>query len=349
MRKILILPLSGIGDALMFTPALELLKETLPESQIDALVMFKGVENFYKNLPQIDKVHYYDFLNSGKLDAIKFLTGFRNKYDASINIYPSNRMEYNLVNFVIGASERYGINYELNKKWNFHFLNNREVPEDLHTHNVLHNVKLVEKLTNKKFDEIPPLNFPVSNEDKKYADNYLASLSIKDSDKIIGMHAGCSTLKNHINRRWDPEKFIELSKILLDDPDTRILLFGGPEEKELKEQIKSGVNSSNFINVETDTLSQTAALVEKTNLFVTNDSGIMHIAAAMKKKIIAIIGPTNQDFISPWKTEFKIASLNLECAPCFYYSPKPLSCSRTDKKFKCLKDLSVDQVYKLIK
>lgn len=347
MKKILILPLSGIGDALMFTPALELLRSSFPDAEIDALVMFKGVENFYKNLPQINKVHYYDFFNSGKIAAFKFLLSLRNKYDASINVYPSNRMEYSAVNFVIGCKKRYGVEYKINRHKNFNFLNNVRVKEDIHTHNVVHNVKLVERLTDSKFEEIPALNFPLTDEDQLFADNYINKLNLNKPARLIGLHAGCSTLKNHIHRRWSPESFSELSKKLLQDKNNKVLIFGGPEEAELKEKISNNVNSENFIDIQTGSLSQTAALIQKTDLFITNDSGLMHIAAAMQRKIISLIGPTNSDFISPWKTEFKIALLNLECAPCFFYSPKPLSCSRTDKQFKCLKELSVEQVYQL--
>jgi heptosyltransferase-2 len=74
----------------------------------------------------------------------------------------------------------------------------------------------------------------------------------------------------------------------------------------------------------------------------------MHVASAMKLKVAAIIGPTNQNYIHPWKTEHRIISLNLECAPCFYYSPRPLICTRTDVKYKCIKELSVEIVYKSV-
>ncbi|MFA8342549.1 MAG: glycosyltransferase family 9 protein, partial [Rhodothermaceae bacterium] len=233
------------------------------------------------------------------------------------------------------------------KHKNFNFLNNVRVKEDIHTHNVVHNLKLVERLTDSKFEEIPALNFPLTDEDQLFADNYISKMNLNKPARLIGLHAGCSTLKNHIHRRWSPESFSGLSKKLLQDKNNKVLIFGGPEEAELKEKISNSVNSDNFIDVQTGSLSQTAALIKKTDLFITNDSGLMHIAAAMQRKIISLIGPTNSDFISPWKTEFKIASLNLECAPCFFYSPKPLSCSRTDKQFKCLKELSVEQVYQL--
>jgi len=85
--------------------------------------------------------------------------------------------------------------------------------------------------------------------------------------------------------------------------------------------------------------------MKRCNLFVTNDSSQMHIAAAMQLKVVAIIGPTNQNYIYPWQTEHKIISLNLDCSPCFFYSPKPLVCTRDDLKFKCIKELTVEMVF----
>jgi ADP-heptose:LPS heptosyltransferase len=75
----------------------------------------------------------------------------------------------------------------------------------------------------------------------------------------------------------------------------------------------------------------------------------MHIASALQLKVVAIIGPTNVNYIYPWKTEHKIVGLNLDCAPCFIYSPLPLVCSRNDVKFKCIKELDVERVYKAVK
>jgi len=89
--------------------------------------------------------------------------------------------------------------------------------------------------------------------------------------------------------------------------------------------------------------------MKQCNVFVTNDSSQMHIAAALGLKVVAMIGPTNQNYIRPWKTEHQIVSLNLDCAPCFFYSPRPLICNRTDVKFKCIKELTVDMVYSSVK
>ncbi len=345
--KILVLALSGIGDALMFTPALSSLKKIYPDSEIDCLVMYKGVSDIYKNLEEISEVKYWDFLDKPKIESLSFVMGLRGKYDISINIYPSNRKEYNLINFLIGARKRVAVKYLRRDFVNLGFLNNVRIEENDSLHNVEENVKLIEKISGSRIKDVSGLILNITQEDENYARNFLIENNISENETVIGFHPGCSTLKNHANRRWSTKKFAELAGLFINKRHARVLIFGGPEEYELKVEIIKHAGSKNIIAVETDSLIHTAAVMKRCNLFVTNDSSLMHVASALKLKVVALIGPTNPNYIHPWKTEHRIASLNLECSPCFYYSPKPLTCSRKDVKFKCIKELPSELVYKL--
>src|SRR3989304_8455746 len=109
--KILVNALSGIGDALMFTSLLKLLRQAYPNSEIDALVMFRAVKDFYERNSNVHKVHYFDFLSEGLFKSIKFIFSIHRKYDISINVYPSNRKEYNVINFLLGANQRAAVKY----------------------------------------------------------------------------------------------------------------------------------------------------------------------------------------------------------------------------------------------
>jgi heptosyltransferase-2 len=342
--KILILALSGIGDALMFTPSLQLIKKYFPKAEVDALVMYKGVLDIYQRTGLLNKIIYFDFLKESKIKALSLVLSLRNNYDYSINVYPSNRKEYNVINFLINAKYRAGVSYNRKDFIEFGWLNNRRFQEDDNLHNVQENIKLCENLFNTNFNEEPELLFPLLKEDNEYADNYLISNSIQKEDLIIGFHPGCSTLKNHTNRRWESEKFAQLGKQLIDKYGAKIFIFGGREEAELKIEISERINSKLCIAVESDSLPHSAAIMKRCNVFITNDSSLMHIASALKLNVVAIIGPTSTNYIHPWKTNHKIATLNLECSPCFIYSPKPLTCTRKDVQFKCIKELTVDIV-----
>jgi len=204
-------------------------------------------------------------------------------------------------------------------------------------------------LLNKKLENEPGLELYPNDEDKIIAGDYLLNAGTKKDELVVGFHPGCSTVKNHIKRRWEPEKFAALGNALIENYNAKILIFGGPDENDLKDKIRNQINPGKAFTVEAKSLLQSAAIMKRCDVFVTNDSSQMHIASALQLKTVAIIGPTNTKYIYPWKTEHKIVSLNLDCSPCFFYSPKPLSCSRDDVQFKCIQHLTVDMVYEAVK
>lgn len=343
--KLLVIALSGIGDALMFTPALTLIKENIKEIEIDALVMYNGVKDIYERTNYFSKIHYFDFLNEPKVKALRFVWNLRQNYSHSINVYPSNRKEYNLIQYLIGAKKRGGVKYLRSDTAEFGFLNTIRTIEDDSFHNVRENLLLVKKVFNIESDKEPSLLFNLSECDLTYADEFLRSISISPEDMVIGFHPGCSKLKNHINRRWEPEKFSKLARLVTDNHSAKVLLFGGPDELELKEKIKQLADRANVMSVNTENLAQSAAIIRRCDSFITNDSSLMHVAASQGVKTYAIIGPTNRNYIHPWKTDYKIISKDLSCSPCFIYSPEPLNCKRNDVKYKCIRELTPEMVY----
>lgn len=345
--KILVFALSGIGDALMFSPTISLIRKNYPDAEIDLLCMFKGVKEIYEHNPKINRVIFFNFMKEGFFKSLFFLLKLRKKYDATFNVYPSNRKEYNVISFLVGAKERYAVQYLRQDFINFGFLNNYRVIENDYLHNVEENLILGRLFLQNH--NITPLEDDFSLEiffdekTLKFSETYLRNANIHENDFVVGFHAGCATLKNHIKRRWEPEKFAELGKRLIEKYNTKVLLFGGPDEYELNEKINSLMENKAIV-VKTNSLLETAAVMRSVNLFVTNDSALMHISSALKLNVVAIFGPTNTNYVHPYKTNYKLASLNLDCQPCFYYSPKPLTCSRNDVQFKCIKELSVDLV-----
>ncbi len=343
--RILVIALSGIGDALLFTPAALLLRKKFTGATIDSLVMFKGAQQIYERTGVFDNVLYHDFLNRPKLESLRVVLLLRGKYDSSINIYPSNRKEYNLIQYLIGSKTRAAIRYLRRDTMELGFLNNASIIENNSLHCVEENVALCGKVFGFKEEEIPDLQFPLTEGELRFAEGFLELRKIGESKLVVGFHAGTATFKNQIKRRWEPEKFAALAKRLASENGAEVLVFGGPDEAELKQEIVTRAESQNVIGVDTPGLPETAAIMKRCNLFVTNDSSLMHIASAMKRKVVAIIGPTNTNYIHPWHTEYEIASLDLECSPCFVYSPRPLKCFRDDVNFKCIRELGVDMVY----
>jgi len=344
MKKLLVLALSGIGDALMFTPALIVLKRAEPELEIDAVVMFKAVEEMYSNTGLFSRVIHFDFLKEGALNSLLFVIGLRGKYTHSVSVYPSNRKEYNIISALIGAKNRGGVKYLRSDIDNLGFFNNIRVQESDSQHNAVTNIDLIKKLFAIESADQPPYYFPINSSNSDFAQDFIQKSKLERHRPIIGMHPGCNTLKNHINRRWAPENFAKLADILASKFNSQNILFGGPEESDLRKQVIAAANSP-ILESNARSLPDSAALIKACTIFITNDSSLMHVSSAMGVPVVAIIGPTNKLYIHPWKTKYAIASLNLECAPCFYYTPKPLKCSRTDTQYKCVKELTPEQVF----
>lgn len=345
--KILINALSGIGDAVMFSPALELLKKHLPSAQIDMLAMFSQVKQIFSNNPALNKIYFIDFLHQSKLKSLKEVIAIRkNRYDASINVYPSNRKEYNLLNRLLGAKRRIATRYLNFSRQNYDFLNTDLKPEVKNRHNVLENFDLVRLLVNDiTEEELDPYRIKIPLDEEVHATKYIIDNLLLEK-LLIGFHTGSATFKNHINKRWAAEKFIELGKQLHRKYLAHIILFG--TETELNQAIFKEIKNFAYIP-KVNNIIPSISLMGKCNLFISNDTALMHIASALQVPVVAIFGYTNYNELHPWKSKYRIVRKDLECSPCFFNSPYPVKCifSGADE-YKCIKTIEVDEVLKAV-
>lgn len=341
--KILINALSGNGDALMFSPSLRLLKEKIPSAEIDMLVMFKSVKEMYEHNPFLNKIYHINFLKQSKLKSIQELSSLRkNNYDVSINVYPSNRTEYNVVNYFLGAKKRLGHNYTHSDFFRFEILNNVTSDEVPNRHNVLQNFDLVKSLTEMNEKEVKGLEIFLSEDDKKKSEEWIKENDLQNK-LLIGFHAGSAVLKNHINKRWDKEKFAALGNLLREKYDAKILLFGN--EFDLNLEIDEMLGGQGIL-ASTSNYMDSMARMRFCNLFVSNDSAFLHSSAAFKIPTVGIFGYTNAQELFPWGTKHLMVRIELDCSPCFYNSPKPVECLWTGKdEFKCMKLITVEDVF----
>ncbi len=350
VEKILILALPGIGDALLATPMIELLHNAKPEAELHAFVMFSSTREMYRADPYITQVHHYDFLNGSNWGALKFVTGLRQKgFDISINIYPQNRREYNLISRMIGSKRRLAVRYRRRDPQNLSWLNTDTILEDDTLHCVEENVRLLSLLgIQHPLGEtlLPKLRLSLTTSHEVWADEWLTANGIKAEELLIGFHAGTALFKNHIRRRWAPEKFADLARRLTEELGARVLLFGGPDDAEANRIIRE--RAGKYVTpVEARNILDSAAVMRRLKLFISNDSALMHIAGALGLPTAAIFGPTNETYVHPWKTRYKIVHTGIDCRPCFVYSPKPLTCYRTDpaEHFDCIRKIEVEHVF----
>ncbi len=160
-------------------------------------------------------------------------------------------------------------------------------------------------------------------------------------NKTIGLNPGATYGSA---KRWYPKEFAKVADTLSKEYGYDIVIFGGPNEKEIAKEIEENLHIKNYINLAGKT--SIKELIEKIgglNGFITNDSGPMHVAAAYQVPTIAIFGPTNYKETSQWMNEKGvIISKNLDCSPCMKRIC-PL------KHHNCMKMITADDVISMIK
>lgn len=338
VERVLVFCLPGIGDTLFVTPSFRALKEAFPGVRITALTMFAGAKALLKDNPHVDEVIQFDFLREGKWAALKFVLGLRKRrFDVCMLAYPSNRLEYNLMALLIGAPIRLGHRYKRYDHLCANWLRNRSVLEDDSLTCVEENLRLVELLSGRRHDDLRVV-MNVSEEDDAIAAQWLDANGLTGS-LLIGLHPGGSTEKNHTHKRWPPERFAELGRILGDKTDAGILVFGGPEEEELKARVAAEIGGG-AVAVSLPNLMATCALIARCRHFVANDNALLHLASGLGVPTTAIFGPTCAQWVRIPGTRREEVALGLPCQPCFFYSPKHLSCTSGD--FRCLTRLTAE-------
>lgn len=343
--RIITIPQFGIGDTLIPTPTIKILKESLPKSHITVLTMFKTTYQVLLYNPFIDELLYIPFLKMGTFNTLKRLLRFRGRYDVSINFYPSNRYQYNIFAFLIGAPKRLGHHYIEYDIRSLNFLKNYTIKEDPEKHAVEENLTLLKFFDIKYENKEYPLIYIEKDYEAEAAKKYLQDNGLLNSF-LVGFHPGSSAFKKHIFKRWPAEKFAVLADLIIaKDRERRILLFGGKEDADAIDAImKQTKNPEKIFYVEKSSIRDTASVLKNCKVFVSNDSGLMHLAAALKVPTVALFGPTNPKWVRPWGVKYKIVRLGLPCSPCFYYSPKPMDCP-ANLNYKCIRDLPVEWVY----
>jgi heptosyltransferase II len=358
LNKIVVFCLPGIGDAIQFTPALAELRRAFPQAQITVITMFQGTSDILSLNPNVNEVRCFDFFKASRRDGLRFIWGLRReRFDLSIMTFPTNRLEYNVVNRLVGRSWRAGYRYAHQSWENLWFLNNICVNEDPSRHNVEENLMLIRAVCERfgvvrsgavKAQELK-LSLTLSDEDEEYAREFLARNNLDPARMILGCHTYSSTFKNMHRKCWDKDNFVSLLRKTLDsDSMASVLIFSGPSDENVNRYIVEKLNSPRVVMVREGNLRRAAAVLKHCQVFVSNDSGLLHVAAACGVPVVGLYGPTNWQRLHPWTDRHTIVRASLPCMPCFYYSSRPLRCV-ANLDYACMREIPVEEVYNAVK
>jgi len=340
VKRIVILHLSaGIGNAVLFTPTLKAIKDNFPRINLTMILSQKTVKEIIENSGLVNEVVIYD-IQSSWLKKIKILINLcKIKPDIIIHAFPSNWKSV-LIGRIIGAKYRIGHRYKAGYLNECDFLLTYSIPFNETMHEVDLNLELAEALDTKTVNRQPFIN--ISDGARQVCRQLFIQWKINQKFPLIGFHCGSPSFK-----RWPENRFADLGDRLVEQYNAQIVIVGGQEDVELAERINRLMNKKANVVAGKMSIMETASLIEKCNLFISNDSGPMHIAAAVNTPVIAIFGPTIDTKNRPYGKMHIVIKKDLPCRPCYDYSrniKKIKKCST----YNCLNLITVQDVMKTI-
>jgi heptosyltransferase-2 len=330
-HKVLILAsYSGIGNAVQLLPLINELVSKPRATAVDILVSNERAEDIFQRSDQIHKVICYkDPRNVFSRIRVLLRAALKGKYDAALVASTENPVDAGLALCLAGIKIRVGFS---------NFAN------DLYTRAVNWDDKLNETANHLRLlddrnigDPIMPAKLQINAGDSKWADEYLRCRGITGK-KLIGVHPG-SSIKLRA-KRWPVPKYGGVIKKLLKKTAVQSIIFAGPDEQDVAAELKSQANG--LWIAEDLTLGQTIGLISKCSVFLSNDSGLMHIAGNLKVPLVALFGPT--DPVKNWGDyKGEIIKGRVDCMPC-YAAQKYLTCDNP----KCMSSISEDIVLRSV-
>ncbi|MFA5389281.1 MAG: glycosyltransferase family 9 protein [Candidatus Omnitrophota bacterium] len=372
MRKnILVINPFGIGDVLFSTPLVSSIRKAYPDCYIAYICNLKTRDILTTN-PAINEVivferdEYRNLWKKSKRAAIKKFLGFwkeikKRKFDIVFDL--SLGKEYAFFCWRSGIKDRRGFDYKgrgrfLNHKIAFDGFNDKPVAEyylDLLGSRLSAYGGSLEQYSSSGVlseakDEVEKHKTVLitTDEDKAFVDNFLTRSGIKNGDILVGIAPGGGMSfgkEKQGRRRWPAGKFAELSDRIIEKYNVKLVLIWGPGEEGLIKEITDKMKTKPVIAPKT-TIRETAALMKKCKLVVSNDGGMLQIAVSQGIPTISIYGPTDAKVYGPYPKSEKniVITSDIDCRPCY----KKFKLPECDNK-KCLEDISVDEVFKNIK
>jgi len=320
---------TAIGDTLFNTPVFRSLKKHFPNKKIIAVLNPINYRLFETN-PYIDEIMLY----SGKTKHFfSFLKELKKRKPKLILLLHSNDPQATPLAVLSGAKYIIKIPNDKNpfNKWH----TNPPIKGVEKRHGIFNRLKQLEFLGIKEND--CKMDLVLKKEWKKEVEDYFKDIKY---DKLIGFQIGAST----ISRMWFKEDWIELGKRLLKiHPNAKIVLTGSLSERELTNEVEKGINDKRVLNLAGKfSLGGAAALIEKLDLFITPDTGPLHIAISLKTPTIAFFVVAHHSGSNACYDKDIHLYIQKEktCSPCI---------AKSCKYAECMKQIKVDEVIEKVK
>jgi heptosyltransferase-2 len=180
----------------------------------------------------------------------------------------------------------------------------------------------------------PSLSLPLDAEELRWAQAFLSEQGISPLRPLVVIHPGGSYGSA---KRWPPERFAALADMLQERHQAQIALIGSEHDRSLAEEIVLAAKSNPLILAGRTTLRESAAVLGRAALCITNDSGPLHVANALRTPVVAVFGPTDPKVTGPFHQPSSFIQKEAVCRPCAY--------RECPFDHRCMASIQVEDVY----
>ena len=328
--NILIRSTNWIGDAVMTLPAIAAVRNTFPRARITILAK-PWVAELFELCPDIDEIMLFQSpgIHDGLAGKWRIARDIRKKqFDAAILL--QNAIEAAIIAFLAGIPVRAGYNSDGRGLLLTHSVQRTKAIRKVHQTDYY--LEMVKALGCRPAGREAVLK--LGKDDERLAGELLAGYGLQDSRLLVGMAPGATYGPA---KKWFPERFSSVADRLADGFSAQIVLFGSSEDNDTAATVQARAKYPMFDLTGKTSLKEAMALMSRCRLFISNDSGLMHVAAALGVPTVAIFGSTNPATTSPPGQNNIIIYKDVACSPCL----------KTDcpTDFQCMGLIGVDDVY----
>ena len=334
ISRILIIQTAFLGDVILCTPLIKSTRKFFPNSFISFLLI-PQTKNIVENNPHLNEIIVYD--KKGKEKGLKNFFKMVEKIkkrNFDLAIIPHRYLRCALLAYLAKIPQRIGFDKSIGS-----FLFTQKVTYQSNWHEVDRNLSLLSDFSHDLLDKTPEL-FP-GPEDYSYASELLHDSGIKENDKIVGVAPGSVWA----TKRWLSERFAEVSDLIIKEAGAKVIFLGSNEDEKLCSEIGTLMKEKPVVLAGKTNVLQSAAMISKCKVILSNDSAPVHIASAMNKPVVAIFGSTIPEFgFAPCGEGNIIIEKKMECRPCGIHGKNRC----TEKHFKCMTEISTQEVFEAL-
>ncbi len=312
--KVLIRATNWVGDAIMALPALRVVREKFAQAEIGVLGR-PYVLDIYREQGIADELIPYDSSGGhrGFAGREKLAAQLRDeKFDVALLL--QNAFDAAWLAWRAKIPERIG--YARDGR-SLLLTKAVEVPQEgeIPSHEKFYYLELLRRAGwLERLPEVPWIELKVSEGKRRNAEEFLASSGVQTARMRIAVGAGASYGSA---KCWPPERFAEALNKLTDANDADVILFGTSGEAEVSAAIVAGLKKKPVDLTGRTQIADLSALLSRCNLFIGNDSGAMHVAAAVGLPIVSVFGPTDPHGTAPVTPKCTVVQEKPYCSPCF--------------------------------